>query len=245
MKNTQNKHPFLNIKLWDFCFRSLIREYGLKFIFLVILRHPIKTLKGIMKYGRNNKQDAETADQWTGGEKHIVGVGFCLKPLDPVCISGRSNHNCHFLENNLHLKDIKIPRCCNNCTIKNIGLLTLATGSNFYIMTSARDILFDMFLPSIKSKKFTNGLLVICRFSFEPFKIPLYIADIQASLFPFETGDCRDYPTWLLADIGHKDEQTVINDNDDTAINAILTQPIKLPATQNSYKKIGNIYYKK
>ncbi len=242
MKNDQNKNPFLNIKLWDFCFRSLIREYGIKFIFLVILRHPIMTLKGIIKYGRN---DVKTSDQWAGGEKHIVGVGFCLKPLEPPCISGRSNHNCHFLENNLHLKDVKIPQCCNNCTIKNIGLLTLATGSNFYIMTSAKDILLDMYLPSIKNHKFTNGLFVICRFSFEPFKIPLFIAGMQADIFPFESGDCRDYPTWLLADNGRKDEQTVIDNNDSKTINAILTQSNTELETKNTFKKVGNIYYKK
>jgi hypothetical protein len=237
-------HPFLNLKLWDFCFRSLIREYGLKFIFLVILRHPIKTLKGIIKYGGTSKHFEKTGDPWIGGEKHIVGIGFCLKPLDPVCISGRSNHNCHYLENNLHIKDVKIPQCCQHCTIKDIGLLTLATGSNFYIMTSARDILLDMYLPSIKNHTFTHGLFAICRFSFEPFKIPLCIADMQASIFPFETGDCRDYPTWLLADNGRKDEQTVINDNDSKTINAILAQSITEPSPHNSYKKVGNIYYK-
>lgn len=247
-----NNIQFLNIKLWRFSFRSILREYGREFIINVVLRHPIKTLKGIHKYRIFNSQDDPTdhlitplkiSEQWKGGEHSIVGVGFCLKPLNPVCVSGRANHNCFFFERHLHVMNRSTPECCSNCSIKHIGLLTLATGSSFYIMTSAKDILFDVLLPSIETDKYSNGLFVICRYSFEPFKFALSISGIESYLFPYEIGDCKDYKSWLSADVGIKDEQTELNGRDCSTIKEILTHSAMKNSIQCKFEKKGNIFY--
>ena len=212
-----HQNPLLNRQTWAFCLRSLFREYGLLFTFHIIARHPIRTLIGINRYRKNYaSMEGQNYKKQPLGKKSIVGVGFCLKPLDPPCLSGRSNHQCHFLKKNLHQTQNSAPKCCKNCTIKSVGLRALSAGNHFYIMTSAKDILLDMLKPALQSSKFNNGLFLLCRYSFEPFKIALSIAGISGRLFPFNQGDCTDYKTWLLADIGIKEEQTQVAENDFT-----------------------------
>ena len=242
-----DEKQFLRMKIWDFSFRSLLREYGWNFLYQVMCKHPIRTSRGLKKYRKMDTcaagATAENQQIWHGGEQSIVGVGFCLKPLTPECISGRSNHDCYFFENNLHLQEKPIPLCCRSCSIKRIGILASANGSNFYIMTSARDILYDMFLPALQSGRFTHGLYTLCRYSFEPFKIALCISGIQGNLYPFEKGDCRDYPTWLRADVGIKDEQTAITDHDFLSIEEQLSQTAEKKAITAGYHKKGNIFF--
>lgn len=248
-----DKIQFLNIKIWNFGFRSMFHEYGIEFFIKVALRYPIKTLIGINKYRKLILQndlpeqigaDKILSEKWSGGNECIIGVGFCLKPLNPVCISERANHNCFFFENNLHLGNDKIPGCCKICSIREIGLLTLLTGSSFYIMTSAEDIMFDMFLPALQNKKFSKALIGLCRYSFEPFKIALLISGINAYLFPYESGDCKDYNSWLQADIGIKNEQTKFCNKNLNSIKEILTSSLKEKTLGYKFKKIGNIFYK-
>ena len=248
-----DKINFLNIKTWNFSFHSILKDYGKEFFTRVILRHPKKTIKGLNKY-RKLILHNETPEQiissqeffkkWKGGRDSIIGVGFCLKPLNPVCVSDRANHNCYFFEHNLHLQNYNIPDSCKNCTIKYIGLMSLLTGSSFYIMTSAKDILFDIFLPAIETQKFNKGLFGLCRYSFEPFKIGLLISGIDAYLFPYKSGDCQDYKTWLLADIGIKDDQTKFHSKDLDSIKKILTSSAELDSASFKFEKIGNIFYK-
>lgn len=71
--------------------------------------------------------------------------------------------------------------------------MALDAGSSLNIMTSARDILFDVFLPAIKGSTAQPALFGFFRYSLEPFKIALYVADIYARLFTFESGSCQDY----------------------------------------------------
>ncbi len=243
---------FLRMKTWDFSFRSLAQEYGRDFILKVILRHPLRTIRGIHRY-RNGKSrpslSENTAlsriesrkDRWEGDP--IVGVGFCLKPLDPPCLSGRANHDCFFLERNLHRSDSKIPSCCQHCRIREIGLLSLKSNTCFYIMTSAKDILYDLILPTLEKNAFSRGAFVICRYSFEPFDIALAIAGISGRLFPYEKNDCQDYSTWLLADIGIKEQQTEIHETCFTSIREELAAPdARLDASLDFIKK-GNLFY--
>jgi hypothetical protein len=75
-------------------------------------------------------------------------------------------------------------------------------------MTSAGDILDDIFVPAMRRGAFTAGLFVLCRYSFRPFAFGLLASGMSGRLLPLEQGDCRDYRTWLLADRGIKDEQT-------------------------------------
>ncbi len=243
---------FLRLSIWDFSARSLLREYGWLFTTRVLLRHPIRAIKGMSRYRKTILQNRAAdrlenvipvSEPWEGGQDSIVGVGFCLKPLDPACISGRSNHDCHFLEHNLQNTDKAIPECCRDCTIRRIGTLTLATGSHFYIMTSAKDILFDMLSPSIEDDAFPHGLFVICRYSFEPFRIALAISGIEGTLLPFESGDCRDYETWLLADDGVKEERTELTDDDGNALEQLLLRSAMDGSAPTGFVKKDNIFY--
>jgi len=245
-----DKIAFLNIKVWDFSVNSLLRSYGIAFLFRVALRHPVKTITGIRKYqnltSKNVLTDSASLKKQSGkkhitDKKSITGVGFCLKPVEPLCISGRANHSCKFFESDLYLQNGNVPLCCRNCLIKKIGLWVLSSKSSFYIMTSAKDILYDMIIPSVKSEKFSKGLFCICKFSFEPFKIALSIAGIEAGLFSFESGDCRDYKTWLKADIGIKNEQTELSMKDIK----LIEEKLSMAKEGNNYKfkKVENIFY--
>jgi hypothetical protein len=77
-------------------------------------------------------------------------------------------------------------------------------------MTSAQDILIDVLLPALEARRFNRALLTICRFSFEPIRLALAIAGVEAQLIPFVHGDCREYAAWRRADIGDKPEQTTL-----------------------------------
>lgn len=238
---------FLQMRTWDFSFRSLLREYGRDFIQKVMLRHPIQTARGILHYrrlqsGKISQEQPEFHLRQNRG-KSVVGVGFCLKPLTPPCASGRGNHNCVYFEQNLFLTPNAIPLCCELCTIKEIGVLSLAAGHAFYIMTSARDILYDLLLPSLEKKHFSEGIFALCRYSFDPFQIALCIAGVQGKLFPYEKNDCQDYPTWLLADVGIKEKQTEIDPANQQAIQRLLIQNSAAPALLRGAQKRGNIFY--
>jgi len=200
--------------MWAFCLRSLVREYGWRFVRRVALRHPVRTLQALQRAGRLDVSGVGV-DVTGGGGRHaldrplsIVGAGFCLKPTNPSCPSGRANHDCEFLERLAGADAAGVPAPCRPCAIRDIGTRALRAGAAFYVMTSARDILDDVFVPAMTRGTFTTGLFVLCRYSFQPFAIGLLASGISGRLFPLEAGDCRDYRTWLLADRGIKAEQT-------------------------------------
>ena len=245
-----DKIRFLNIRVWDFSMNSLVRNYGIEFISRVIIKHPVKTITGIKKYQKFNKTkelsdtilvNPKHSEKCIGKHKSITGAGFCLKPLNPECISGRANHNCGFFEYNLHLQKNTEPLCCKGCMIKKIGLLALYAKSSFYIMTSANDILYDIIQPSVETGKYLKGLFCMCKYSFEPFKIALLISGIEACLYSFESGDCRDYKTWLKADTGIKDEQTTLSNTFIKSVENILS--LTSSDRNIKFKKVGNIFY--
>jgi hypothetical protein len=78
-------------------------------------------------------------------------------------------------------------------------------------MTSARDILNDVYVPALEGRRFATGLFVLCRYSFKPFAAGLLASGMRARLLPLDQGDCHDYRTWLLADRGIKNEQTTVD----------------------------------
>ena len=67
-----DKVRFLNIRLWDFGFHSLFREYGRDFVTNVVLPHPLKTLSGIREYRKLIAQD-DSADHLSGGGRERDG----------------------------------------------------------------------------------------------------------------------------------------------------------------------------
>jgi hypothetical protein len=194
----------VSLKLLGFCVRSLYREYGVAFLFRVMLAHPIATLRGIACYSRATTRSPSS---WPGGPTSLVGVGFCLKPLSPGCPSGRANHNCRYFESGPR----QTPEPCRGCLIRTIGEQSLACGSTLYVMTSARDILRDVLLPALEQRRFHSAVLAICRYSFEPVSLALAICGVDVHLVPFLEGDCREYASWRRADMGEKPERTVLD----------------------------------
>lgn len=246
-----SRSPLFNLSLWSFCLRSTFKEYGNAFLLKVVVPHPIKTFNGMKKYsqasGRNSPSPSVVSPKaseprWIGEKGSVVGIGFCAKPLVPICISGRANHDCAYFEHHLHLNQNPKPESCQNCLIREIGLEALASKSDFYIMTSAKDILDDLFIPALNSDRYSRALLSLCHYSFEPFKIALFITGIEAFLFSFEKGDCEDYRTWRQADKGIKDTQTELRDHDLESIKTLLQSSRKELNPVFKYTKIGNIF---
>jgi hypothetical protein len=204
--------------MWGFCLRSLLREYGWRFLRRVAVRRPCRTLRAFRDAGRIDV-DAAVVDVGNGGgagarggPASVVGAGFCLKPLEPPCPSGRANHDCRFLEQlDASCGDI-VSAPCRDCAIRDLGLRALRAGSAFYVMTSARDILDDVYVPALDGRLFRRGVFVLCRYSFKPFAAGLLASGMSARLLPLGSGDCRDYPTWLLADRGIKAERSTVAD---------------------------------
>ncbi len=234
---------FLNLHSWDFLSRSLFCEYGRGFITKIILPHPIKTIKNVRRFLKQQQNNVVVSNTQPNNSLSIVGAGFCLKPMSPACLSGRANHDCFYFDHKLYLKDKPIPPACETCKIREIGLWSLSSGHCFYIMTSANDILHDMLLPGINEKTFSEGIFVLCRYSFEPFKIALHISGINGVLFPYEKNDCRDYTTWRAADIGFKNEQTVIGEASLQEIENLLKNKEEPNSLQREFIKRKNIYY--
>lgn len=195
-----------------FLWHSLFRAYGWRFLWHVALPHPFRTLRALRAAGRLNASGdcvevpgSADADSSSAGAHALVGAGFCLKPL--ACPSGRFNHGCATFEAGRPVAD-----CCGECEIRRLGVRALEAGKAFYIMTSARDILFDVYLPALQERRFTSGQFYLCRYSFRPFAAGLLASGIRSRLIAFGSGDCRDYVTWLKADVGVKAEQTVISE---------------------------------
>ena len=231
-----------------FCLQSLLREYGWQFATRVALSHPVRTAKAVLAAARHDYSVGTVAAFGAdpppplGGERCVVGVGFCLKPVNPACPSGRANHDCHYLEN-LQRSGVKdMPECCRQCAIRRIGTMALKTGAAFYIMTSAKDILFDLFMPSLERGRYSSGLFVLCRYSFMPFAVGLAASGIRGWMLPFERGDCQDYKTWLRADRGIKDEQTCLGQPTADAIRELLGDSPTQPVATGRFSRQGNMF---
>ena len=233
--------------MWAFCLRSFVREYGWSFLRRISLPHPIRTTKAFLNVGALdvsgdmiNISNGEIS-RIPGGEGAIVGVGFCMKPKNPPCISGKSGHDCHYLEHLLQYGTTNIPGCCRICRIREIGLMTLKAGAAFYIMTSAQHILNDVFMPALDEKRFTVGLFILCRYSLRPFAVGMIASGIQGLMFPFERGDCRDYTTWLQADRGMKEDQTEIKETNLQTIRELLAGTTQEQTANTYFERRGNI----
>lgn len=167
----------------------------------------------------------------------MMGLGFCMKPM--LCPSGRFNHECQYLEG---LPQPVMHEGCRACAIRSLGLLALKSSSALYIMTSAQDILLDLFAPSLKDGRFSSGLFLLCRYSLQPFAVGLLAGSVSGLMVPFDGGDCRDYPTWLLADTGTKNEQTCLDTQTLKAVCALLAQAKKENAPTRFVRE-GEIFF--
>ena len=224
----------MNLSLLAFCFRSLYREYGTAFLVRVILAHPVATVQGIARYTRGR---TSTPARWQGGERSLIGIGFCLKPLTPACPASRANHRCQVFE--VGFGEDSAP--CRHCLIRAIGQQALASVSAVYVMTSAHDMLHDVLLPALLRRRFRCAVLTMCRYSFEPMRLALAICGIEARLVPFRHGDCQDYSAWRRADTGDKPEQTLFDETSLGDLTSTLSGAVQnTPARR--FQRVGNIY---
>ncbi|MBD3377805.1 hypothetical protein GF406_22440 [candidate division KSB1 bacterium] len=232
---------------WYFYYKSLTTKYGLDFITKVILKYPFRVIQGIQKYQNetpsfvvnNAHSDME---RWKSASNKVVGLGFCLKPLEPECVSGRFNHDCYYLENNLQIKPKIIPASCQQCAIRKIGALAFKANISLYIMTSAEDILHDLLLPCLHQNGFDHALLAICSYSYEPIKVAFNIVGFFTKLFTFQNGDCQDYKMWRKADLGFKDENTCFSTADYRLLCDYLKSENKNILTHQKFIKQDNIF---
>lgn len=237
--------------MWKFCLHSLFREYGWQFVRKIAVPHPIRTIQAVLEAGALDfagectEISNEPLDPRLEGGRSIVGVGFCMKPVNPPCPSGRSNHDCSYLEHQLPSEVRTIPLPCRQCPIKQLGMMALHSGAAFYIMTSAQDILFDVFVPALAKGGFSSGLFVLCRYSLMPFAVGMLASNIRGWLCSFEKGDCRDYQTWLLADRGIKEERTQVSESAQKMIMDIIARTVKGPDSTSRFEKRGNIFFQK
>ena len=233
----------------EFCLHSLFREYGWQFFWRIALPHPWKTAKAVLASGRLDYSGDVTflgaggSGRAFGGAGSIVGVGFCLKPMDPPCPSDRFNHDCQFLETLPHSGTADVPAACRQCAIREIGTLALSAGAAVYVMTSAKDILLDVFAPALDERRFTAGIFALCRYSLRPFAVGLLAGGVRGWMFPFEKGDCRDYKTWIQADRGTKEERTEINPPNRSAIREQLRAAAQESTPAAGFEKRSHVLY--
>ena len=226
VKNILDRNNFLGIRIWDFGLRSLNREYSWFFLFKIIFKYPLKSLKGFLAY----KKFCKSIDQISPGQIYanisieqlmnqanndrssfLVAMGYCQRPLktddQPLnCPSERFSHDCYFVEN--YDRTIQFPSACSICEIKSIADLTLKSGASFHIMTSAMDIARNIFIPTLEKQRFRYAIMFICPYSILPITLPLFICGIEFMIIPYTTGDCRNYGEFVKADVGIKPKRT-------------------------------------
>lgn len=224
--NILDKINLLGIQIWDFGLHSLNREYSWFFLFKIIFKYPLRSLRGFFAYRKFCKSIDQISpqqiysnisiDEFLNQAKNhrsslLVAMGYCQRPLktedQPLnCPSERFSHDCYFIGNYNQVS--QIPPACSVCEIKPIADLTLKAGVSFHIMTSAMDIASDIFIPSLEKQQFRYGIMFICPYSILPITLPLFICGIKFIIIPFARGDCRDYGDFVRADDGIKPKRT-------------------------------------
>ena len=160
---------FLGFKIWEFSFRSLSRDYGWFFLFNIVLRHPVKMLRGLNRYRHffkkpelndtgdkivaNINRDKFIKKAETSPQKTLIGMGFCLRPLTSAdqqheCPSERFSHDCFYRDTG------KNHPACDVCAIKTMVNKVNKKGCSFNILTSALDVAKDIFVPTLKDRKY-------------------------------------------------------------------------------------------
>jgi len=248
---------FLGIDIWDFSCRSLFKEYGFLFFSKAVLPHPVKTIKGLIRYRTFLMTEPSSQDSLPRSplEKNVllekmrenpsnilVGLGFCLKPFhskktDSSCPSGRANHDCFYLDNG------ETRSVCTGCTIFKISEKSLERDFRVYIMTSAEDMARDFLIPQIVSEKFPLSILFLCPYSVQAILPALFICKADSFLIPYSKGNCKTYAQWRKADLGHKEEVTELDSSTWKKVLDIFEKMDAAKPRPQSFKRVGNIFF--
>ena len=135
----------------------------------------------------------------------------------------------------------EMPAACGECAIRELGEMTLAAGAVFYVMTSAKDILLDVYVPALEERRFRTGVFTLCRYSLRPFAVGCLASGVKARLIPFAKGDCSDYRTWLLADRGIKEERTEIAEVGRAIVKRALSDAAARASAGERFERSGNV----
>ncbi len=253
---------FLGFRIWEFSLHSLGRMYGFTFLTRIVLRHPLRTLSGILQYRRTLRRGREqrgTTLLFEGNEEGfverlvadtghlLVAVGFCQKPLAPACPAGRPNHDCLYLDElDLGCGGEARHPVCRQCEINTIGTHALLAGANMHIMTSALDIARDVMIPTMERGRFKRMIKCLCPYSARAIALPLIVCGLEGLLISYASGNCLDYPQWLAADRGVKREMTVLSSAASakvlTMLQAAAEQRKKEGVRYRRFVRQGNIY---
>jgi hypothetical protein len=217
------------VSLAEFSLRSLPQPYGRDFLKRVVCDHPVRLLSGAWRYlkglgapeGRARMLDGDEASFLAtapaAGARLLVATGFCQKPLGGIsgtegCPASRFSHEC-LLQNSWGGVDVNdVPSAaCLGCTVRVLGRAALRAGASFAVLTSAEDIAADVLLPALERRRFTHCLVAICPYSMEPMSLALLTCGFLGLLYPYTSGACSDFGSWLRADGGEKPEQTLLS----------------------------------
>jgi hypothetical protein len=110
-------------------------------------------------------------------------------------------------------------------------------------MTSAKDIAIDILLPQINKGFFPTAMLLLCPYSVQAILPSLFICGIDAYLLAYESGYCKDYKEWRLADLGTKEDMTKLNRESSENLFDLLGQTGIPKTSPQSFRRDGNIFY--
>jgi hypothetical protein len=253
---------FLGFRLWDFSFRSLRRRYALTFLYRIVLRHPWRTWIGVLRLRRFRRRHESLHDMtllFEGSEEELaqslceaktgllVAVGFCQKPLAPMCPAQRPNHDCVYLDSvNLSVGSQVAHAACQRCDVRMLGTLALRAGACMHVMTSALDIARDVMIPSADHGRFSKVMLCLCPYSVRVIDLPLTICGLEGYLFGYASGNCANYEQWLQADRGFKKEMTTLHPAVHSRMVSLLESIVEARAREGlcyvRFQRQGNIY---
>jgi len=254
-----DKKSFLLFHVWEFAYRSFFKEYARLFFLKAMLKHPLKTIKRLRGYQRFIKAQENLFSRYKKSlvvpdeeafhnrtreleERPLLGLGFCLKPYDPKdpsrsCPSGRANHDCLYLETG------RTQNICLGCAIYRLAKEGMNSGWSVYIMTSAKDIATDFLLPQIESDKFPAAVLLLCPYSVQAILPSLFICGIDAYLAAYDSGYCKDYKEWRLADLGSKEDRTSLSGESMEKLLNLISRSYTFASSSRAFKRECNIFY--
>jgi hypothetical protein len=223
-----DRRGFLGYRAWDFTWQSLGHSYGRHFLSRVVLRHPLRALRGYAEFRQltnpprvergvvclihGSSQDflREAAAGGLGG--FLLALGFCQKkmatPADPAqCPSGRFNHDCALLDGT----PATVDAACAACDVTVLAEHALAAGASIYLMTAAQEITRDVLAPALEDGRFRQTLMLLCPMSVQAVLAPLVVCRLPGFILGYSAGCCANFTEWLRADAGDKPKQTSLH----------------------------------
>jgi hypothetical protein len=252
-----DSRSLLGFDVWDFSARSLTRGYGRVFLGSLLLKHPVRLLKGLRKYqtGELSAQPIGRRAAGVAGESAfeaelaagnwVAGAGYCQKSLEPACPSGRFNHSCAALAVEV---DTPLPPACLRCRILELAKHALPAGASLYIMTSAADLAKDLLLAALRKPEGTRAVLSVCSYSVPPLSLAMTVCGVRGFLLSYSDGACEDYAMWLNADRGIKHELTNLTGTERSGLLRMLDRVAALRAASGRrapqrFRQWGNLYH--